>query len=1010
MGPYGKDAMNLELPANTEEMTPELRLLLACARTTTTEEAEATIRRILADGIDWTSFVKKAIEHGLAGLGAYTLSRVAPDLVPGDLLEAFQTIIGDGRRKNAVLFDELSRLIDGLRSGGVEAIPLKGPILAIQAYGDVGLRSFGDLDFLIRDTDLTPAIERLNGMGYVREGPLTTDQFDLIHRLQGEEVLTKQVVGTVIEPHTRLTPAKMALDIDYAGLWNRARPSSLNGRKMLTLAPEDDAILLAIHGGKEMWWNIKWACDVAAFIASHPALDWPAIAERARAQGCLRMVLLGTALARRYFDAPVPPAFVKLEKDDPIIAQMVQRIVTYWTADEQVGPASYKRLSLDRLRLHDGAARRARYVMRTLFLPAPHHIALVPLPGRLSFAYVPIKLAHDAMALPLWQAYRAAGDQVGRLRDLVAGSDLALALTSATPTVKRHLKARAAANKVLAKDPNDAKAWSQLGHALAGLGRHEEAIGSYRRAIALAPDHAAGWRDCGALMFDSGQRKESIPFIDQALALDPEDSRAWAVRARTLSESVRFAEAVEASDRALALDENNIAAARVGIHSRLYGCDWRERDEDKARVAAGLRAGLQIVTPLDHRTLSNSEAESLEVAQIWSRGLSPTPRPLWRGERYRHNKIRVAYVSADYREHVVAHAIAGCLENHDRARFETVAVSIGPDDGNKMRGRIEAAVDRFVDATGMSDAKVAAMLREQEIDIAIDLNGYSGGRRMAIFAQRPAPSQVSFLGYPGTLGVSFMDYIIADRIVIPHENRVHYREKVVDLPDTYLPAEGRRSIEKKRASRAEVGLPETGFVFCQPNASNELGPEMFDVWMAVLRAVESSVLWLGALNPSAIVALRREAQARGVAPERLVFAPRLPDREDQLARLRLADLFLDTFPFSAHGTLSDALWVALPIVAFAGNTFSSRIAASLLTAIGTPELVTATLAEYESLAKTLAQDPARLAEVKAKLLRNRDVAPLFDTVRYTRYLESAYTTMHERQQAGLSPTNFAVAP
>jgi predicted O-linked N-acetylglucosamine transferase (SPINDLY family) len=326
-----------------------------------------------------------------------------------------------------------------------------------------------------------------------------------------------------------------------------------------------------------------------------------------------------------------------------------------------------------------------------------------------------------------------------------------------------------------------------------------------------------------------------------------------------------------------------------------------------------------------------------------------------------------------------------------------------------MRRRIEAAFDRFIDVQSMSDAAVARMLRELEIDILVDLNGFTGEMRGGILARRAVPVQVNYLGYPGTMGVPFIDYIIADHVVIPRENRIHYSEQVVYLPHAYLPNDRKRPITENTPSRIEVELPETGFVFACLNHSYKIGPEMFDVWMRLLRDIEGSVLWLRTTNAAAMSNLRREAEARGVAPERLVFAPAVSRTEDHLARLRAADLFLDTQPYNAHATACDALWAGLPVLTCPGNTFPARVAASLLHAVGLPELVTASLAEYEELARTLAQDPKRLAAIKAKLMRNRDTEPLFDTARFTRYLESAYTTMWERQQANLPPESFVVA-
>jgi predicted O-linked N-acetylglucosamine transferase (SPINDLY family) len=323
-----------------------------------------------------------------------------------------------------------------------------------------------------------------------------------------------------------------------------------------------------------------------------------------------------------------------------------------------------------------------------------------------------------------------------------------------------------------------------------------------------------------------------------------------------------------------------------------------------------------------------------------------------------------------------------------------------------MRKRLQAAFDRFVDVQNMADAEVAALLREMEVDIAVDLKGLTGDSRPAILAPRPAPIQVSYLGYPGTMGAAYIDYIIADRIVIPEDRKGSYSEAVVYLPDTYAPADCKRRISDHTPSRAEAGLPESGFVFCSFNNSYKITPAIFDIWMRLLRNIEGSVLWLLATDAAAVGNLRREAEARGVSPDRLVFAPRT-SVEDHLARHRLADLFLDTLPCNAHTTASDALWAGLPLVTCLGSTFAGRVAASLLNAIGMSELVASSPANYEALALKLARDPNALAAVKAKLLRNRETYPLFDTDLFCKNIEAAYEFMWQRHQKSEPRVGFA---
>ncbi len=347
------------------------------------------------------------------------------------------------------------------------------------------------------------------------------------------------------------------------------------------------------------------------------------------------------------------------------------------------------------------------------------------------------------------------------------------------------------------------------------------------------------------------------------------------------------------------------------------------------------------------------------------------------------------------------------FEQHDRSRFETIAISMGTGEAGQMRTRLELAFDRFIDVGDKGAAAIAQMIRDLEVDIAIDRKGFTENARPEIFAWRPAPIQAAWLAYPGTVGADYMDYILADRWVIPEDQQQYYTENVVYLPDTYQANDSKRPISDRTPRRAEAGLPETGFVYCCFNQNHKITPPVFDIWMRLLRRVERSVLWLLESNAAAAINLRREAEKRGIAPDRLIFAPRTKN-EDHLARHRLADLFLDTLPFNAHTTTSDALWAGLPVVTCLGTTFAGRVAASLLNAIGLPELVTDSLGEYEQLALELAQDMDALAAVKSKLAGNRLTHPLFDTDRMRRHVEAAYDSMWARHQRGEPPTGFAV--
>src|SRR6185295_8137969 len=440
---------------------------------------------------------------------------------------------------------------------------------------------------------------------------------------------------------------------------------------------------------------------------------------------------------------------------------------------------------------------------------------------------------------------------------------------------------------------------------------------------------------------------------------------------------------------------------------KLQCCDWSGFETERGDIIAALRQGKRALPPVLSAALLESPGEQLRAAQILAQDKFAPASPLWRGETYRHERIRVAYVSADFRAHATAVLTAGLFEQHDRQRFETIAISFGPEDESPLRDRVKRAFDRFVDMRGRDDVEIARFIRESEIDVAIDLKGYTSDARPAIFALKPAPVQVNYLGFPGTMGVNFMDYIVADPMVVPPADEAHYSEKIVWLPDSYQPNDRMREIATGDLSRGAAGLPERGFVFCCFNNSYKIQPPFFEMWLRLLRQIEGSVLWLLADNPAAMANLKREGEKHGVDAKRLVFAPRR-DLKDHLARHRLADLFLDTLPYNAHTTASDALCAGLPVLTCLGNTFAGRVAGSILNAAGMPELVTNSLAEYEARALTLARDPAMLAAVKSKLQTNLATAPLFDIARYTRHLEAAYVTMHERRQRGLAPASFAV--
>ncbi|HEY2591267.1 MAG TPA: hypothetical protein VGI35_06715, partial [Steroidobacteraceae bacterium] len=427
---------------------------------------------------------------------------------------------------------------------------------------------------------------------------------------------------------------------------------------------------------------------------------------------------------------------------------------------------------------------------------------------------------------------------------------------------------------------------------------------------------------------------------------------------------------------------------------------------DVAQLSGAIERGRCVLRPFAALSLFDSPSLQRKVAGIWARETCRPAKRLGPVRRHRwHEKVRVGYFSADFRNHAVSILAAELFERHDRRRFELTAFAVGPDIRDEVRTRVEAAFDRFIPAFDRSDEEVAALARHLEIDIAVDLGGYTQHARPGIFARRAAPIQVGYLGYLGTMGADFMDYLIADQIIVPPERRRHYAEKIAYL-SSYQVNDSKRHAAARAFSRAELGLPSTGFVFCCFNANYKINPEMFASWMRILTAVPGSVLFLLGGSPAAERNLREHAERSGMEPARLVFGGKLP-YADYLARYRAADLFLDTLPYNAGTTASDALWMGLPVLTCAGEAFSARMGASLLTAVGLPELITVDRSHYERLAVELATRPDALAAIGRRLEEARSGAALFDTTRFTGELEALYERMYRRHHLGLLPEHLA---
>jgi predicted O-linked N-acetylglucosamine transferase (SPINDLY family) len=558
----------------------------------------------------------------------------------------------------------------------------------------------------------------------------------------------------------------------------------------------------------------------------------------------------------------------------------------------------------------------------------------------------------------------------------------------------------------VAMDAGSAHAHILLGNGYRALNRLERAIACFDAAIALQPGQADAHIGRSAVLLKQKRYRQSLAASLRATTLDPDSAQGWAGLGRVLGKLGQHKASANAYRKAIAIDPGLPFIKSRLLQHKLLACDWAGVDSLVADIQDDLDEGKPSARPFVWQAVATSPRGLQRCAEIYC-GF-PLRDPVASGKsRKAGARLRIGYISGEFRDHSISWLRAGLFEAHDKSRFEIIGFDNGWNDGGAVRRRIDSAMDRIVDIAGLSDAEAAAIIAGEEIDVLVDLNGFNGLNRLGVLALRPAPVQATLPGYPGTLGAAFIDYIVSDAMVLPPDHMPFYAEKAVHLPDCYQPNDRDKIISDRPFSRAEAGLPEEGFVFCCFNANYKILPPMFDAWMRVVQQVEGSVLWLLADNDEATANLRREAVARGIDPARLVFADRMPLAE-HMARHACADLFLDTLPCNAHATASDALWAGLPLLTCIGETFSGRVAASLLKAVGLPEMIATTLADYEATAIRLATDPATLAQLKTKLANNRLTTPLFDTPRYTRHLEAAYVAMHERYRAGQCPVPLAI--
>lgn len=562
-------------------------------------------------------------------------------------------------------------------------------------------------------------------------------------------------------------------------------------------------------------------------------------------------------------------------------------------------------------------------------------------------------------------------------------------------------EALAAYAQVQAQIPPHAGVLTNWSVVLMKLHRLDEALAKIEQAIRLAPHYAEAFNCRGSILFGLGRRQEALESYDRATALRPGHSTSLLNRAAVLQELKRFKDADLALTELLQRDPAFPGAGQLVLNNRLRGCDWTDYAALTADVVRRIESGEMPVDPFYVLSIADRASSQLAAARTFGVQYGPVA-PDALPSTGRGGRIHVAYVCADFGNHATWYLTEGLFKGHDRTRFKVSGVSTGP-----MRSELSRHFDEVIDVSKDSDLNVARLLRCRQVDVAVDLNGFSGGGRPGIFTHRTAPVQISWLAYPGTMGMCAMDYIVADRQVIPRGYERFYAESIIRLPDTYQANNHREHPIDRPSSRADNGLPEEAFVFCCFNNNYKIGPDIFDIWMRLLRTVDDSVLWLLGDNADAIANLQREAEQRGVAASRLIFAARTSGSA-HLARQGCADLFLDTFPCTAHTTATDALWAGLPVLTCSGETFASRVAGSVLRAAGLPELVTTNFADYERMACTLAMEPDMLMQLKDRLRAGRSTCRLFDLDRFRGHIETAYAMACERHWQGLPPASFDI--
>ncbi len=563
-------------------------------------------------------------------------------------------------------------------------------------------------------------------------------------------------------------------------------------------------------------------------------------------------------------------------------------------------------------------------------------------------------------------------------------------------------------NRAIALMPGLAAAWINHGGALLGLGLPDEALQSCTHAMQLAPGSVLPLLHRASALERLARPEEALDDYAAAIALRPELGEVQMSRALLLARCGRHREAAAQLESLERLDPSFETAKGLRLHVQMCIADWSDWQVQSAAIHAAIAAGHASAPPFAYLAMTDSAALQRKCAELYAN--ANLPKDVGRSSTApcagRADRIRVGYLSADLTEHALSYLMAGVFEQHDRRRFEPIAFALRRDETSAMGRRVRAAFERVFEVEGWSDPAIAACVRNEGVDILIDLTGYTSGQRSGVLARRAAPVQVNYLGYPGTLGGSGADYLIADEFVIPERNAAFYSEAIAYLPECFQANDQRRVQESDAPSRSAVGLPETAFVWCSFHSTYKINPLLFDIWMRLLERRPNSVLWL-VLNEESERNVQREAARRGVDPLRIVAAKTVPYPQ-HLARLALADLCLDTWPFNGGTTTSDALFAGLPVLTYSGESFASRMSGSLLKCSALPELIAGSLEDYERIALELAGRPQYVKDLRDRLRHPKAENSLFDSGRFCRHLEAAYGEMHARRQRDLPPSSFRV--